>query len=138
MQIARIDHLNITVADVTNGTNTSVSTPLNVVDAQIDFLPVDQVATVGTAFSYDLKATGGTRRLSVRQPNSPIAQALLDVVLFWVEQGVRVFRVDNPHTKTFAFWEWLIAEVQRVGLRLVRHETFLRYQYLLVFERPVA
>jgi starch synthase (maltosyl-transferring) len=36
-----------------------------------------------------------------------------DVVLFWVEQGVKVFRVDNPHTKPFAFWEWAINEVQR-------------------------
>lgn len=35
------------------------------------------------------------------------------VVLFWVEQGVRIFRVDNPHTKPFSFWEWLIAEVKR-------------------------
>jgi starch synthase (maltosyl-transferring) len=34
------------------------------------------------------------------------------VVLYWVERGVRIFRVDNPHTKAFAFWEWLIAEVQ--------------------------
>lgn len=39
--------------------------------------------------------------------------ALLDVVLFWVRQGVRIFRVDNPHTKPFPFWEWMIAEVQR-------------------------
>jgi starch synthase (maltosyl-transferring) len=38
--------------------------------------------------------------------------ALRDVVLFWVEHGVRIFRVDNPHTKPFAFWEWLIREVQ--------------------------
>lgn len=38
-------------------------------------------------------------------------QALLDVVLFWVERGVHVFRVDNPHTKPVAFWEWLIAQV---------------------------
>ncbi len=38
---------------------------------------------------------------------------LLDVVLFWVHRGVRIFRVDNPHTKPFAFWEWLIAAVQR-------------------------
>jgi len=34
--------------------------------------------------------------------------ALLDVTLFWVARGVRIFRVDNPHTKTFGFWEWLI------------------------------
>jgi len=38
---------------------------------------------------------------------------LRDVVTFWVEQGVRTFRVDNPHTKPFAFWEWLIAGVRR-------------------------
>ena len=36
------------------------------------------------------------------------------IVLLWVEQGVKVFRVDNPHTKPFAFWEWLIAEVHAV------------------------
>lgn len=33
------------------------------------------------------------------------------VVLFWIDHGVRIFRVDNPHTKAFPFWEWLIAEV---------------------------
>jgi starch synthase (maltosyl-transferring) len=36
---------------------------------------------------------------------------LLRVTLFWVEHGVRIFRVDNPHTKAFGFWEWLIHEV---------------------------
>jgi starch synthase (maltosyl-transferring) len=36
-----------------------------------------------------------------------------DVVLFWVEQGVKTFRVDNPHTKPVQFWEWMIREVQR-------------------------
>jgi starch synthase (maltosyl-transferring) len=40
-------------------------------------------------------------------------QALLDVVLHWVGEGVTVFRVDNPHTKPVAFWEWLIREVRR-------------------------
>ncbi len=39
-------------------------------------------------------------------------RALADVVRFWAEQGVRIFRVDNPHTKPFAFWEWLIADVR--------------------------
>jgi starch synthase (maltosyl-transferring) len=39
--------------------------------------------------------------------------ALLEVVLHWVGEGVRIFRVDNPHTKAFRFWEWLIAEVRR-------------------------
>jgi len=38
--------------------------------------------------------------------------ALLDVVMVWVDLGVRVFRVDNPHTKPFAFWDWLIGEVR--------------------------
>ena len=37
--------------------------------------------------------------------------ALLKIVLQWVECGVKVFRVDNPHTKPFAFWTWLIEEV---------------------------
>ena len=41
-------------------------------------------------------------------------KALRDVVLFWLGQGVRIFRVDNPHTKPFEFWEWLIREVQSV------------------------
>jgi len=44
-------------------------------------------------------------------------QALWDelqrIVLFWIDHGVTTFRVDNPHTKPFAFWDWLIAEVQR-------------------------
>ncbi|HLY47951.1 MAG TPA: alpha-1,4-glucan--maltose-1-phosphate maltosyltransferase [Solirubrobacteraceae bacterium] len=39
--------------------------------------------------------------------------ALLDVVLHWVDAGVKVFRVDNPHTKPFVFWAWLIEEVHR-------------------------
>lgn len=38
---------------------------------------------------------------------------LKSVVQFWVDQGVRIFRVDNPHTKPFPFWEWLIAEIKR-------------------------
>ena len=38
---------------------------------------------------------------------------LLRVVLFWNERGVSIFRIDNPHTKPFPFWEWLIAEVKK-------------------------
>ena len=38
--------------------------------------------------------------------------ALRDIVLFWLDQGVRIFRVDNPHTKPLGFWEWLIRDVQ--------------------------
>ncbi|HTQ39107.1 MAG TPA: alpha-1,4-glucan--maltose-1-phosphate maltosyltransferase [Pirellulales bacterium] len=39
---------------------------------------------------------------------------LKSVFLFWAEQGVHIFRVDNPHTKPFGFWEWCLAEVKRV------------------------
>ncbi len=38
--------------------------------------------------------------------------ALRDIVLFWAKRGVRIFRVDNPHTKPMPFWEWMIREVQ--------------------------
>lgn len=38
--------------------------------------------------------------------------ALRDVILFWVDQGVKIFRIDNPHTKPLRFWEWMIREVQ--------------------------
>ncbi len=38
---------------------------------------------------------------------------LLGVVRFWIDQGIRIFRVDNPHTKPFAFWKWLIAEIKK-------------------------
>jgi starch synthase (maltosyl-transferring) len=40
-------------------------------------------------------------------------EELRSVVQFWVDQGVRIFRVDNPHTKSLAFWEWLITEIKR-------------------------
>ncbi len=38
---------------------------------------------------------------------------LKSVVFFWLKQGIRVFRVDNPHTKPFAFWQWLIEGVRQ-------------------------
>jgi starch synthase (maltosyl-transferring) len=40
-------------------------------------------------------------------------EELRSVVLFWVAQDVRIFRVDNPHTKPFDFWEWLIGDIKR-------------------------
>jgi starch synthase (maltosyl-transferring) len=40
-------------------------------------------------------------------------EELKSVILFWIDQGVRIFRVDNPHTKPLTFWEWLIDEVKR-------------------------
>jgi starch synthase (maltosyl-transferring) len=38
--------------------------------------------------------------------------ALCDAVMFWADHGIKLFRVDNPHTKPFPFWEWLIATVR--------------------------
>jgi starch synthase (maltosyl-transferring) len=38
---------------------------------------------------------------------------LLSIITYWIDQGVHVFRIDNPHTKPFPFWEWLIGEVKR-------------------------
>ena len=54
-------------------------------------------------------------------------QALLDVTLFWVERGVKIFRVDNPHTKVFGFWEWMIDQVhQRDAGVIFLSEAFTR------------
>jgi starch synthase (maltosyl-transferring) len=39
--------------------------------------------------------------------------ALRDIVRFWIEKGVTIFRVDNPHTKPVPFWEWLISDIQK-------------------------
>jgi starch synthase (maltosyl-transferring) len=38
---------------------------------------------------------------------------LRNVALYWIEQGVKIFRVDNPHTKSFLFWEWLIDDIKK-------------------------
>lgn len=38
---------------------------------------------------------------------------MLRIFLFWARKGVKIFRVDNPHTKPFAFWKWVIEEVQK-------------------------
>jgi starch synthase (maltosyl-transferring) len=40
-------------------------------------------------------------------------EELKSVIEFWIGEGVRIFRVDNPHTKAFPFWEWVINEIQR-------------------------
>ncbi|MBV9578759.1 MAG: alpha-1,4-glucan--maltose-1-phosphate maltosyltransferase [Chloroflexi bacterium] len=51
--------------------------------------------------------------LNFRSPDwKNLWAAWRDLVLLWAERGVRVFRVDNPHTKPLAFWEWMIREVQ--------------------------
>lgn len=43
---------------------------------------------------------------------SGLSKEVLRIVLLWVDRGVRIFRVDNPHTKPVAFWEWLISRVE--------------------------
>jgi starch synthase (maltosyl-transferring) len=48
-----------------------------------------------------------------REAYPAVWHALRDVVLFWAGQGVKIFRVDNPHTKPLPFWEWMIGEVRR-------------------------
>ncbi len=47
-----------------------------------------------------------------REALPSIWYALRDIILFWAERGVRIFRVDNPHTKPLPFWEWMIRDVQ--------------------------
>ena len=41
-------------------------------------------------------------------------EELKSVFIYWAEQGIRIFRVDNPHTKPFAFWQWVIPEVKAI------------------------
>jgi starch synthase (maltosyl-transferring) len=43
----------------------------------------------------------------------PMWEELRDVFRFWIDRGVRIFRVDNPHTKPLPFWEWCIRELKR-------------------------
>jgi starch synthase (maltosyl-transferring) len=62
--------------------------------------------------------------------------ALRDVVLFWVDQGVQIFRVDNPHTKPFPFWEWLIREVKsREPRTIFLSEAFTRPKLMKVLAK---
>ena len=46
------------------------------------------------------------------QKDDSLYREMLSIFTFWAEKGIRVFRVDNPHTKPFAFWEWLIRQVK--------------------------
>lgn len=42
-----------------------------------------------------------------------------DIILFWADKGIEIFRIDNPHTKPFPFWEWLVAELKEKRPELV-------------------
>jgi starch synthase (maltosyl-transferring) len=58
--------------------------------------------------------------------------ACLDIFRFWMKSGVRTFRVDNPHTKPFAFWEWVIADIKKTDPDVVfLSEAFTRPKKLL-------
>ncbi|MBI1212195.1 MAG: DUF3416 domain-containing protein [Alphaproteobacteria bacterium] len=62
--------------------------------------------------------------------------ALRDIVLFWVRNGVKIFRVDNPHTKPVPFWEWLIREVQSAHPETIfLSEAFTRPKMLKVLAK---
>ncbi len=54
-------------------------------------------------------------------------EEMKSIFLFWAEKGVRIFRVDNPHTKPFSFWKWVISEVKSVyGDAIFLSEAFTR------------
>ena len=67
--------------------------------------------------------------LNFHNPNwEALWRELHDVIAFQCDLGVRIFRVDNPHTKPVSFWEWLIAEI---------HEKYPDAQFLSeAFTRP--
>jgi starch synthase (maltosyl-transferring) len=44
---------------------------------------------------------------------------LKSIVDYWIEKGITIFRVDNPHTKSFAFWEWMIPEVRKANPEVI-------------------
>jgi len=44
---------------------------------------------------------------------SELWEEMKSIFLFWINQGVRIFRVDNPHTKPFRFWEWVIIDIKK-------------------------
>jgi starch synthase (maltosyl-transferring) len=58
------------------------------------------------------------------------------IILFWVDHGVKIFRVDNPHTKPVAFWEWLIREVQNLNPEVIfLSEAFTRPKMMRVLAK---
>jgi starch synthase (maltosyl-transferring) len=56
---------------------------------------------------------------------------LKSIADYWIEQGVKVFRVDNPHTKSFRFWEWMISEIKKKHPDIIfLAEAFTRYRLM--------
>src|SRR5690606_18948348 len=44
---------------------------------------------------------------------------LKSVIDYWIAQGIAIFRIDNPHTKAFPFWEWMIGEVKKTDPEVI-------------------
>jgi len=62
---------------------------------------------------------------------------LKSVFEFWMEQGVKIFRVDNPHTKPFAFWEWVIGQLKKANPELIfLSEAFTRPKVMHRLAKP--
>jgi starch synthase (maltosyl-transferring) len=57
--------------------------------------------------------------LNFDKDSEGLSRAVLDVVNHWIDHGVTIFRVDNPHTKPVAFWEWLIGEVRQTHPEII-------------------
>src|SRR4051794_37581421 len=57
--------------------------------------------------------------LNFDKDSEGLSRAVLDVVKHWIDHGVTIFRVDNPHTKPVAFWEWLIGEVRQTHPEII-------------------
>ena len=75
--------------------------------------PAARTAPSSTRRTRPRSTRTSTRQLRLAGPGrGRSGTRSLGVVRFWVEQGVRIFRVDNPHTKPLDFWAWLIREVQ--------------------------
>ncbi len=65
-----------------------------------------------------------------------LMEACREVVLFWIGHGVRIFRVDNPHTKPIAFWHWLIAQVrERYPDTIFLAEAFTRPKVMMALAK---
>ncbi|MBI3455419.1 MAG: alpha-1,4-glucan--maltose-1-phosphate maltosyltransferase [Candidatus Rokubacteria bacterium] len=63
-------------------------------------------------------------------------EEMKSILLFWIEQGVRMFRVDNPHTKPIPFWAWLIGEIQAMYPDVIfLSEAFTRTQLMQVLAK---
>ena len=67
---------------------------------------------------------------------SELIEELRETVMFWVRRGVKIFRVDNPHTKPVRFWEWLIGAVQACNPEVIfLAEAFTRPKMMMALAK---